>query len=125
MENLLKLEFSPLDIMRHNYMPWLVDVEMHLVSKDLLDTLSEENTMSSMDKAKSLIFLCRHLDEGLKSEHLATTDPSALWKELRDRYYHHKDIMLLVYRDQWAVLRFQDYKISMNITLQCLKYYLI
>ncbi|RYE16112.1 MAG: hypothetical protein EOP45_18075, partial [Sphingobacteriaceae bacterium] len=110
MANLVKLDFSPLDITGQNYMPWKVDVEMHLESLGLLETLSEENTSSNIDKAKSLIFLRRHLDEGLKSEYLTTRDPSLLWKELRDRYFHQKEIMLPVYRDQWNALRFQDFK---------------
>ena len=46
----MKLEFSQLDIMGHNYMHWRVDIEIYLVSKDLLDTLSEENTLSSIDR---------------------------------------------------------------------------
>ncbi|CAM8931542.1 unnamed protein product [Rhodiola kirilowii] len=66
MSNLAKLEFSPLDISGKNYMPWTIDIETHLDSMDLPETIIEGNTSSKVDKAKSLIFLRHHLDENLK-----------------------------------------------------------
>ncbi|CAM8963942.1 unnamed protein product [Rhodiola kirilowii] len=74
MSNLAKLEFSPLDISRRNYMPWTIDIETHLDSMDLPETIIEENTSSKMDKVKSLIFLRRHLDENLKNEYLTVKE---------------------------------------------------
>ncbi|CAM8895770.1 unnamed protein product [Rhodiola kirilowii] len=68
MSNLAKLEFSPLDISGKNYMPWTIDIETHLDSMDLHETIIVGNTSSKVDKAKSLIFLHRQLDENLKND---------------------------------------------------------
>ena len=104
MSNLVKLEFSPLyhgTQLQALYM----DVEMHLESIGLLDTILEEYTSSNMAKAKTLIFLRRHLDERLIS----------------DKYFHQNDIILPVYRDQrdTTVPRLQ--KRSATTALQCSK----
>ncbi|CAM8934960.1 unnamed protein product [Rhodiola kirilowii] len=109
MSNLAKPEFSPLDISGKNYMPWTIDIETHLDSMDLHETIIVGNTSSKVDKAKSLIFLRRHLDENLKNEYLTVKDPSVLWKNLKDRFDHQRDVMLPLYRDKWAALRFQDF----------------
>ncbi|CAM8916922.1 unnamed protein product [Rhodiola kirilowii] len=109
MSNLAKLEFSPLDISGKNYMPWTIDIETHLDSMDLHETIIEGNTSSKVDKAKSLIFLRRHLDENLQNGYLTVKDPSDLWKNLKDRVDHQRDVMLPLYRDKWATLRFQDF----------------
>ncbi|KAL9671916.1 hypothetical protein QQ045_009489 [Rhodiola kirilowii] len=76
MSNLAKLEISPLDISGKNYISWTIDIETHLDSMDLPETIIEGNTSSKVDKAKSLIFLCRHLDENLKNEYLTVKDPN-------------------------------------------------
>ena len=75
MSNLVKLDFNPLDITGNNFLPWMVDIEMYLESMGLLETLNEENNSSRMDKARSLIFLRRHLVESLKNEYLTIRDP--------------------------------------------------
>ena len=59
-------------------MSWIVDVEMYLQSMGLIDTIKENNNTSLQDKAKSIIFLRHHLDEGLKCEYLIVKDPSIL-----------------------------------------------
>ncbi|CAM8997602.1 unnamed protein product [Rhodiola kirilowii] len=109
MSNLAKLEISPLDISGKNYISWTIDIETHLDSMDLPETIIEGNTSSKVDKAKSLIFLRRHLDENLKNEYLTVKDPSDLWKNLKDRLDHQRDVMLPLYRDKCAALRFQDF----------------
>ena len=62
MTNLAKLEFVALDITKKNYMSWILDVEIHLQSMALIDTIKENNNTSLQDKAKFIIFLRRHLD---------------------------------------------------------------
>ncbi|CAM8885416.1 unnamed protein product [Rhodiola kirilowii] len=109
MSNLAKLEFSPLDISGKNYMPWTTDIETHLDSMNLPETIIEGNTSSKMDKAKSLIFLRRHLVSNLKNEYLTVKDPSELSKNLKDIFDHQRDVMLSLYRDKWTALRFQDF----------------
>ena len=54
----------------------------------LRDVIKEGNKASEQDKTKAMIFLCRHLHEGLKIEYLTVKDPSILWKNLKERSDH-------------------------------------
>ena len=78
MSNFVKFEFIPPDITGMNYMSWVINIEMHLESMGLTETIKEMNSMSPKDKAKVTIFICRHLDECLKCEYLTERDPSVL-----------------------------------------------
>ncbi|KAM2971372.1 hypothetical protein FF2_018196 [Malus domestica] len=80
MANLAKLDFVALDINGKNYLTWVVKAKIHLEAWNLGETIKEENSASSQDRAKAMIFIYRHLDEGLKSEYLTVEDPLALWK---------------------------------------------
>ncbi|XP_049399937.1 uncharacterized protein LOC125864030 [Solanum stenotomum] len=90
MSNLSKLEFVALDISSKNYLSWVLDAEIHLDSKGLGTTITEGNATSSQDKAKAMIFLRHHFDEGLKAEYLTVKDPLELWTGLKERYDHLK-----------------------------------
>ncbi|KAM2605954.1 hypothetical protein TB2_034694 [Malus domestica] len=81
MTNLAKLDFAALDITGNNYLTWVLDTKIHLEVGNLGDTIREENISSSQDRAKAMIFIRRHLDEGLKSEYLTVEDPLTLWNE--------------------------------------------
>ncbi|XP_070004993.1 uncharacterized protein [Nicotiana sylvestris] len=109
MLNLSKLEFVALGISGNNY--WVLDAEIHLDAKGLDDTIKEENEASSQDKAKAMIFLHHHLDEGLKSEYLTLKDPFQLWTSLKELYDHLKATVLPRAHREWMHLRLQDYKI--------------
>ncbi|XP_059285618.1 uncharacterized protein LOC132039091 [Lycium ferocissimum] len=85
MSNLSKLEFVALDISGKNYLSWLLNAEIHLDAKGLGATITQDNTASSQDKAKAMIFLHHHLDEGLKVEYLIVKDPLELWTSLKER----------------------------------------
>nr|XP_016479289.1 PREDICTED: uncharacterized protein LOC107800606 [Nicotiana tabacum] len=110
MSNLSKLEFMALDISGNNYLPWVLDAEIHLDAKSLGDTIKEGNEASSQNKAKTIIFLRHHVDEGLKSEYLTLKDPFQLWTSLKERYDHLKATVLPRARREWMHLRLQDYK---------------
>ncbi|CAM8885676.1 unnamed protein product [Rhodiola kirilowii] len=110
MSNLSKLEFNALDITGNNYLAWILDAEIHLESMDLGDAIKEGNDASDQNKAKAMIFIRRHLHEGLKSEYLTIKDPSILWKELKERYDHQKTVILPKANFDWTHLRLQDYK---------------
>ncbi|XP_068331497.1 uncharacterized protein [Pyrus communis] len=75
MANLEKLDFVTLDITGNNYLTWVVDTKIHLEAGNLGETIKEENSASSQNRAKAMIFICRHLDKGLKSEYLMVEDP--------------------------------------------------
>ncbi|XP_073137726.1 uncharacterized protein [Henckelia pumila] len=88
----------------------ILDAEVHLVSKDLGNTIKEENNESPQDLAKSLIFLRHHLDDGLKAEYLTVKNPQELWKNLKERFDHHRSVVLPRARYEWIHLRLQDFK---------------
>ncbi|XP_015160009.1 uncharacterized protein [Solanum tuberosum] len=90
MSNLSKLEFVALDISENNYLSWVLDVEIHLDAKGLGATITIGNTTSSQDKAKAMIFLRHHLDEGLKVEYLTVKDPLELWTGLKERHWKNE-----------------------------------
>ncbi|KAL6561667.1 hypothetical protein OROMI_017268 [Orobanche minor] len=107
MSNLVKLEFNALDISGNNFMPWTLDT--HMRSMNLTETLNEPNDSSDVNRAKSLIFIRRHLCDSLKDEYLTVKDPKELWKILIDRYGHQKEVQLPALCNQWNTLRFQHY----------------
>ena len=67
MSNLKKLKFVAHDISGKNYLSWILDVEIHLDALNLGVTSKEINQASQQDRTKALIFLRRHLHEGLKN----------------------------------------------------------
>lgn len=110
MANITKLEFAALDISGKNYLSWILDADIHLVSKGLGETIKEGNKESLQDRAKALIFLRHHLHDGLKIEYLTEKDPHALWKKLTERFDHQRTIVLPKARYEWMHLRLQDFK---------------
>ncbi|KAL8098058.1 hypothetical protein AgCh_030990 [Apium graveolens] len=113
-QNLTKLEFNALRFIGKNYLTWILDAEIHLSAMGLDDTIKEGNETSEQDKAKAMIFLRHHLDEGLKTEYLTIKDPSTLWKDLKERHDHQKMVILPKTRYDWLHLRLQDYKSVSN-----------
>ncbi|XP_019228790.1 PREDICTED: uncharacterized protein LOC109209885 [Nicotiana attenuata] len=126
MSNLSKLEFVALDIFGKNYLSWLefvahdisgknylswvLDAEIHLAAKGLGNFITQGNEASSHDKAKAMIFLRHHLDEGLKVEYLTVKYPLELWTGLKERYDLLKATVLPRARYEWMHLRLQDFK---------------
>ncbi|CAN4115389.1 unnamed protein product [Withania somnifera] len=110
MSNLTKLEFVALDISGKNYLSWILDAEIHLRAMRLGNTIINDNEASDQDKAKAMIFLRHHLNEGLKAEYLTIKDPLVLWTSLKDRYDHQKTVILPKARYEWLHLRLQDFK---------------
>ncbi|XP_073130786.1 uncharacterized protein [Henckelia pumila] len=110
MSNITKLEFEALDLSGKNYLSWILDVEIHLISMNLGDTIKEGNEMSQQDRAKALIFLRHHLNDGLKTEYLTVKEQQELWKNLKGRFDHQRTIVLPRARYEWMHLRLQDFK---------------
>ncbi|CAM8911426.1 unnamed protein product [Rhodiola kirilowii] len=52
MTNLVKLDFSPLGIAGTNYMSWTIDIEIHLQSMGLSETVKEGNEPSEIRHGK-------------------------------------------------------------------------
>ncbi|XP_070667908.1 uncharacterized protein [Malus domestica] len=110
MVNLAKLDFAALDITGKNYLTWVLDTKIHLEAVNLGDTIREESSLSSQDRAKAMIFIRRHLDEVRKSEYLTVKDLLALWKALRNRYNHQTMVIFPRARYDCTHLRIQDFK---------------
>ncbi|KAM1348500.1 hypothetical protein ACFX11_002777 [Malus domestica] len=110
MTNLAKLDFAALDITGKNYLTWVLDTKIHLEATNLENTIKEESSSSSQDRAKAMIFIRPHLDEALKSEYLTVEDPLALWNALRSIYNHQTTVILPKARYDWTHLRIQDFK---------------
>ena len=51
---------------------------------NLGNTIKEENDASLHDRARALIFLRHHIDEGLKGEYITIKDLFILWNNLRE-----------------------------------------
>ncbi|XP_028964640.2 uncharacterized protein [Malus domestica] len=110
MANLAKLDFVALDITRKNYLTWVVDAKIHLEAGNLRETIKEDNNASYQDWAKAMIFIHRHLDEGLKNEYLTIEDPLTLWMALKNRYNHQKKLILPRAHYEWTHLKIQGFK---------------
>jgi len=80
MSNLMKLEFTALDISKNDYSSWILGVEIHLKAMNLIKTIKEENSTSLQDrtKAKAMILIRHHLHEGLKVEYFTIKNPLVL-----------------------------------------------
>ncbi|XP_047264595.1 uncharacterized protein LOC107855954 [Capsicum annuum] len=113
MSNISKREFVVLDISGKTYMSWALDAEIHLDAMGMADTIKNENQASNQDRAKAMIFLHHHHDEGLKMEYLTIKDPLILWNNLKERYDHLKMVVLPQIHYEWTHLRLQDFK-NMN-----------
>ena len=110
MSNIAKLEFATLEVSGKNYVPWMIDVKMHLESMGISNAIYEFNNCLAQDKAKAQVFLRKHIDEMLRFEYLDVTDPSILWNLLKERFDHQKEVILPNARDEWRTLRFQEFK---------------
>lgn len=109
MSNLTNLQIPALEVSGRNYLTWALDVKMHLQAMNLEDTIKARNNASRQDKAKAMIFLRHHLQESLKTQYLTEEDPLVLWKNLKERYDHQKDIFLPRAEYEWSQLRLQDF----------------
>ncbi|CAM8932298.1 unnamed protein product [Rhodiola kirilowii] len=112
MTNLVKLDFSPLDIDGTNYMSWTMDIEIHLQSMNLSETIKEGNEPSEIDMAKSLIFIRRHLHEDLKNEivtHLRFCRVIKIDDEMLEKTFSTFHASNVTLQQQYRVRGFQRY----------------
>ena len=110
MSNLTRLEFAALDVSGRNYLTWVLDVELHLASSNLGETIKEKSNASPQDRAKAMILLRHHLHDSLKTQYLTIKTPCELWKSLKDRFEHQKTVILPRARFEYAHLRLQDFE---------------
>ena len=94
MSDNIKREFAKLALDGSNYLTWAFDVEVHLTSSDLSETIVPDSKCSSTQKAKALIFLHHSLNQDLKNEYHTEKDPLIFWKSLKDRFHQQTNIIL-------------------------------
>ena len=94
MANLTKLDFAALNLFGNNYLPWVLDMEIHLDAMGLGDTIVEGNSTSARDRANAIVIIRRHIQEELKNEYLTVKDPLVLWTNLKDRYDQQRLMVL-------------------------------
>ena len=94
MSNIAKLEFVALEVSGKNYVPWMIDVKMHLESMGISNAINKFNNCLAQDKARAQVFLRKHIDEMLRFEYLDITDPSVLWNLLKERFDHQKEVII-------------------------------
>jgi hypothetical protein len=109
MNSMEKLNFRALEIDGTNYLPWSLDVEAHLATKNLQDTIITDAGISLQEKAKALILIRHHLAEALKTQYMNEYNPRILWDELKLRFDHMRIISLPAACYDWINLRVQDF----------------
>ena len=84
-------------------MSWILNVEIHLEAINLRGIIKEEYGTSLQDRAKAkvMIFIRHHLQEGL----------IVLWQNLKEIYDHQKFTILPQSCYDWLQLRLQDFKL--------------
>lgn len=105
-----KLHFESLRIDGSNYLSWSLDVEAHLASKNLQDSIISDNGPTLQQKAQALILIRHHLADPLKQQYMNEYNPRLLWDDLKSRYDHTRTIFLPAARHDWINLRVQDHK---------------
>ena len=94
MYDITKREFVELALDGSNYLTWAFDVEIHLTSSDLSETIIPDSKCSPAQKAKMLIFLHHHLNQDLKNEYLVEKDLVILWQSFKDQFHQQTNIIL-------------------------------
>ncbi|XP_068304367.1 uncharacterized protein [Pyrus communis] len=84
MTNLAKLGFIALDITGKNYFTWVLDAKIHLEARNLGDTIKEDTSASSQDRAKAMIFISEQNNEFLMKNHQSWPIGSAPFPEVND-----------------------------------------
>ncbi|XP_021859029.1 uncharacterized protein [Spinacia oleracea] len=118
MGDLMKRQFNVLDLSGHNFLEWTVDAQMNLKAQGLDHTIkdilvsgtTEIKTAIEQEKAKATVLIRHHLHESLKTEYLLVENPKELWDSLKERYGHHKRVLLPKAQFDWTNMRFQDFK---------------
>ncbi|XP_051151846.1 uncharacterized protein LOC127265873 [Andrographis paniculata] len=89
----------------------------------LENTISRDKNSPSQDRAKAMIFLYHHIDDGLKMQYVTLVSPLELWERLKEIYDHLRLTLLPRARSEWQNLRLQDpvkedNSVMFKITLQ-------
>jgi hypothetical protein len=109
-KTIIKLNFQELRIDGSNSLSWSLDIDAHLNSKDIQDTILTDNGPTLQDKANALILIRHHLADSLKERYMNEYNPHVVWEELKSRFDHTRTIFLPAARHDWINLRVKDHK---------------
>ncbi|XP_051152722.1 uncharacterized protein LOC127266511 [Andrographis paniculata] len=76
----------------------------------LENIIAQDKNSPNQERAKTMIFLCYHIDEALKMQYVTLESPLKLWKRLKERYDHLRLTLLPRARSEWQSVRLQDFK---------------
>ncbi|XP_013648681.1 uncharacterized protein LOC106353467 [Brassica napus] len=110
MSKIANLDFSALKSNGDNYLEWALDAKIMLRTKDLGDTITEDNNSSDKDKNRAIYMMRHHFQENLKTQYMTMENPYDLWIALQRRYDHQKTVLLPKAQYDWKHIRFLDYK---------------
>ncbi|XP_040364579.1 uncharacterized protein LOC121050067 [Rosa chinensis] len=127
MSNTNKLDFVPLDYAGKRYLIWAVDVEIHLIARNLLHTIQElcptkiaPDYQTETDNSWALAFMKRHMDNDLLFEFINEDTAIKLWQALRERYGNVHDSILRNIEAEWNDLRFSEFDTIMQFYSEAL-----
>lgn len=107
-------EFDILALDGPNFPAWAMDVKVNLSTLGLyrsIDETVERNVNpSNMSKYSALKVMRNYIHPDLKMEYIYEEDPHALWTSLKNRYEHHKAIILPEATREWNHLCLHDFK---------------
>jgi hypothetical protein len=92
-----KLLFEDLHLDGSNYLSWTLDIEAHLASKGLGDTILGDGP-NLQHRAQALVLIRHHLADPLRKQYKNEANPRRLWEELQSRYDHTRTVELLATR---------------------------
>jgi len=110
MSKIANRDYAPLNLSGDNYLQWALDTRISLKSKGLGDTIIEDNNENEKNRYRALGLMRHHLIDGLKDQYMTIENPLDLWMALKNRYDHHRMVLLPKARHDWMHLRFLDYK---------------
>ncbi|XP_033139040.1 uncharacterized protein LOC103874736 [Brassica rapa] len=110
MSKIANRDYAALNLCGDNYLQWALDTRISLKSKGLGDTITEDNNENEKNRYRALGLMRHHLIDGLKDQYMTIENPLDLWKALKNRYDHHRMVLLPKARHDWMHLRFLDYK---------------
>jgi hypothetical protein len=126
MEGKVTKEFEFLALDGSNFPSWAMDVKVQLSALGLYRCIDEttEGTVnpSNMSKFSALKVMRNHIHPDLKMEYMYEEDPRVLWTSLKNRYEHHKAIVLPEAMHEWNHLRYRISKLWMSSIMSFIRF---
>ncbi|XVF86293.1 hypothetical protein PTKIN_Ptkin18bG0028300 [Pterospermum kingtungense] len=85
MSGVAKPKFEILDPTKENYLSWYVDIQLHLQSEALKDTLTktEKDAPKAKEEATAMILILQHLHQTLKNQFMLGSRRFQIWNGVK------------------------------------------